>query len=64
MATVYDTDEGMALAEGLQGSSVCDQARRVAREYAADRGEAVVLDDDDGTWVVHPDGTIEPTETV
>jgi len=59
MATIYDYEEGSIFADGLQGSSVCDEALRYAREYAVDRGEPVVLEDDDGVWLVHPDGHAE-----
>ena len=60
MADIYDFEEGDVITQGLQGSSVCDDAIRFARNIAADRGEPVVLDDDDGAWLVHPDGRLQP----
>lgn len=58
MAAIYDLD-GTALTEGLQGCETCDEALQVARRMAAKRGEAVHLDDDDGEWLVYPDGSVE-----
>lgn len=58
MASIYDYHNGYTITEGLQGSSVCDEAITAARRIAADREEPVLLEDDDGEWIVHPDGTI------
>jgi hypothetical protein len=58
MAAVYDMD-GHAITEGLQGCKVCDEAIQAARAIASRRDEAVVLEDDDGHWIVHPNGTVE-----
>jgi hypothetical protein len=55
-ATIYDINGG-TLTQGLQGSSVCNQAIIVARETAEQRNEDVILHDDDGFWLVSPDGT-------
>ena len=63
MATVYDYEEGYTITDGLQGCRVCDEAITVARSIARDRKEPVVLEDDDGTWLVPPKGKctlIEP----
>ena len=54
MAAVY-TMGGDVLTEGLQGSSVCNDAARAARRIAKSRGEPVLLTDDDGEWVIPPD---------
>ena len=54
MATIYDYVEGYTLADGLQGSDVCDEAILAAKRRADDRGSAVVLADDDGYWIVYP----------
>lgn len=58
MAAIYDL-EGCALTQGLQGSDTSDEALQTARRMAADRGEAVHLDDDDGEWLVDPDGSCD-----
>jgi hypothetical protein len=55
-ATLYDQN-GNTLTEGLQPASICDQAIIVARETAARRNEDVILHDDDGYWIVSPDGS-------
>ena len=59
MATIYDYEDATLLADGLQGASGCDEAPRCAGAYAVDRGDPVVLEDDDGVWLVHPDGQVE-----
>ena len=56
MATIYDAN-GDVLSDVLQGCKVCDEAIQAARRRAKDRKEDVVLEDDDGLWLVHPDGT-------
>lgn len=56
MAAIYDYETGGTLTEGLQGSQVCDEAVQIARRMAASRGVPVLLVDDDGDWVVMPDG--------
>lgn len=59
--STYTTSEH--LSEGLQGCNTCDHALQTARRTAAQRNEPVVLDDDDGTWIVEPDGNCRrPTE--
>ncbi|RJQ46858.1 MAG: hypothetical protein C4534_02090 [Gaiellales bacterium] len=60
MAAVYDHMTGDQITVGLQGSSVCDEAITIARELARDREAPVLLDDDDGEWVVEPSGTCRP----
>lgn len=60
-ATIYSKD-GYELATGLQGIDVCDEALRYAREFASERNEDVILDDDDGSWLVHPDGSCDEWE--
>ena len=61
MADIY-TQNGEEITVGLQGSDVCDEAIRAAKGIARDRGEPVRLEDDDATWDVHPDGTVEEAE--
>lgn len=56
MATIYTYKTTDIITDGLQGSDVCDEAIIAARYAAKERGEAVVLDDDDGVWLVHPNG--------
>jgi len=58
MAAIYNQD-GYYVTEGLQGCDVCDEAARAARDIASDRDEAVILEDNDGTWLVHPTGRRE-----
>lgn len=62
MAAIYDTN-GEEICDGLQGSEVCDEAIKAAREIAAARNEPVVLYDDDGEWVVHPDGHCDEVDS-
>ncbi len=59
MAAIYDYENGNEICNGLQGSDACDEAIDAARGIACDRGEDVYLCDDDGEWVVHPDGSRE-----
>lgn len=58
MATIYSYTTGTTLTDGLQGRSVCDEAIRAAWRFAREGGEPVVIEDD-GTWIVQPDGTRE-----
>lgn len=63
-ASIY-TLEGNELTIGLQVSSKSTEAIQVAEWFADNRGEDVVLLDDDGDWLVHPareDGTREPVD--
>jgi len=57
MAAIYDYATGYAITEGLQGCETCDEAIDMAIEIAAERGVPVVLEDDDGNWLVKPDGS-------
>ena len=59
MAEIYDYGTAEPLALGLQGALVCDEAINLARWYAANNNEPVVLEDDDGYWLVSPDGGVE-----
>lgn len=59
MAEIYSYEEGYVIAVGLQGSDVCDDAIDTARRIAADRDERVELHDDDGVWIVSPDGSCD-----
>lgn len=63
MAAIYDTKDGDLITDGLQGSDRCDEALIATRKIAAERGEDVHLDDDDGEWIVSPDGTITAYES-
>ncbi|KKM05265.1 hypothetical protein LCGC14_1755870 [marine sediment metagenome] len=56
MAAIYD-NQSITLADGLQGSDICDAAVQAAFRIAYERDEDIVLMDDDGVWIVHPDGT-------
>jgi hypothetical protein len=55
MATIYDTQDNAVITDGLQGCAVSDEAIDAARRIAAERGTDVLLVDDDGDWIVHPD---------
>lgn len=57
MAAIYTYETGDAITEGLQGCEICDEAIQIAQRIAADRGEPVVLEDDDGEWLVPSDGS-------
>ena len=59
MSAVYSLS-GEVLADGLQGSRVCDEAWQSARRIAIDIGEEVHLVDDDGEWIVPPSGRRRP----
>ncbi len=50
MARVWSTD-GYLAADGLQGCEVCDEAIQTAQRIADEWGEAVELEDDDGSWL-------------
>lgn len=66
MARIYDHN-GETLTEGLQGCTVCDEAIILAQRMADRRGQPVQLEDDDGTWLVHPsgpDGTRQPADPI
>jgi hypothetical protein len=62
MATIYDGETAVTITECLQGSTVCDEAIQAAKRIAADREEDVILDDDDGYWLVSQDGTVREIE--
>ena len=62
MADIYDYETGDVITQGIQGSTICNAAIHWARNIAADRGEPVVLDDDDGSWLVQPDGSCQEFE--
>jgi hypothetical protein len=53
MARIYSHD-GYLAADGLQGCETCDEALQLAQRIADEWGEAVELEDDDGTWRVYP----------
>ena len=57
MADIY-TMNGEEITMGLQGSAVCDEAIRAAKNIAKDRGETVRLEDDGSLYDVHSDGSI------
>lgn len=57
MAEIYSMD-GYEITCGLQGSAVCDEAIRAAKNIARDRGETVRLEDDGELYDVHPDGSV------
>lgn len=55
---------GEKITTGLPVSAVSDEAFRAAQRIAAHRGEAVVLADDDGEWIIQPDGSATLTTDV
>ncbi len=62
MAAIYDVVSGYPITQGLEGCRACDQAVQTAIRIAAARMQSVHLEDDDGDWMVHPNGTIERLE--
>jgi hypothetical protein len=54
MAAIYEYENGQELTSCLQGSSVCDEAIICAQEFADEQGAPVVLEDDDGVWLIYP----------
>jgi len=62
MAAIYNVQTGDTIASGLNGSKLCDQAVQIAWRIAVERGETVVLEDDDGDWLIHPNGHAELIE--
>ncbi len=55
MAAIYSMD-GNTITEGLQGCDICDEAIDMAMRMAKEFGEPVLLDDDDGEWIVPVEG--------
>jgi hypothetical protein len=65
VASIYDDETAVRLTMGLQTADVCDEAIIIARQIATARGQAVLLEDSDGWWRVHPTGetdAIDATE--
>jgi hypothetical protein len=58
MASLYDLNSGHTITEGLQGCNVCDEALNIAKRTAAETRRSVLLEDDDGEWIVGPSGRI------
>ena len=56
MATIYRASDASIITDGLQGSNVCDEAIQAAQALAAADDEDVILEDDDGYWLISPDG--------
>ena len=48
--------DGMLITQGLNTGCVSDEAIDAAQRIAAERGEAVLLEDYDGLWLVPPTG--------
>lgn len=59
MAAIYNSITGDLITGGLQGCRTCVGALDMARKMARERNQAVHLEDDDGDWLVHPDGHLE-----
>lgn len=57
MAAIYDIETGDTITEGLQGCGMSDEAIQEARFIASERRESVHLDDDDGSWIISPEGS-------
>jgi len=62
MAAIYDAVTGAPITEGLPGCKICDEAQIVARCIAARCNLFVLLSDDDGDWIVKPNGDCELLE--
>lgn len=59
-AAIYSYS-GELITGGLRPCTRSDHAIIAARAEARERDEDVTLVDADGTWVVHPDGSCEPS---
>jgi len=62
VASIYNED-GYTITTGLQPSRYCDEALITARAVAAERCEPVILEDDDGDWIVSPDGSVDEVQS-
>jgi hypothetical protein len=58
MATIYNAETAVPITQGLQGCMVCDEAIISAKRIAEGRDEDVILEDDDGYWLVSPSGDV------
>ena len=58
MASLYDNSNGYLITDCLQGSDTCDEALDIAKQEAERRNEDILLDDDDGYWLIKPDGGV------
>lgn len=63
-AALYCYETGDVIADGLQGSVMSDEAIQTAEHEAARRGTPVLLVDDDGEYVVYPDGHMEQHDAI
>jgi hypothetical protein len=63
-AALYCYETGDVIADGLQGSVMSDEAIQTAEQEAARRGTPVLLVDDDGEYVVYPDGHMEQHDAI
>lgn len=59
MAEIYDRETGAPITVGLQGCKRSNEAIQSATRLARLRGASVLLIDDDGEWIIHPDGDVE-----
>jgi hypothetical protein len=59
MATMYDYDTGNVLMADMEGRNVSGFANDATRFWSFISGRILVLEDDDGKWIVHPDGKVE-----
>lgn len=59
MAGIYNYLTTDTITDGLRGSTWSDDARQTAHSIAREKCQPVVLEDDDGIWLVYPDGTRE-----
>lgn len=63
MAAILDYQTGEYITQGLQGRNTCDVAIQTAKRIAACGQRSVVLDDDNGQWIVRPDGSTAESDT-
>lgn len=63
MASILNYQTGEYITQGLQGCTTCDAAIQAAKRIAADTQQPIVLDDDDGQWIVYPDRSITESDT-
>ncbi len=58
MATLFDLLSGDTITEGVPGCNTCDEGIRMALRIAQDGRRTVILDDDDGEWLIGPRGRV------
>ena len=59
MATIYSLNTGDTITAGLPSSARCDEALNIAKIIAREKGQTVILDDDErGELLIGPRGGV------